>query len=125
MSSITRVLSIVLMALGVSLQAAPVAAQSSRTYSEGSTLRGSVAAFDGKYSLQVRDEQGSVIAVELRKGTVINPVGMRLRSGMYVVIMLGSGSDTSKLYANQIDAPFERRREYRSSRQACYGGFCY
>ncbi len=124
MNSITKVLAIIFLALAVSLQAAPVAAQSSPTYSDGSTLRGNVAAFDGKYSLQVRDEQGSVIAVELRSGTVINPVGTRLRSGMDVVIMLGSGSDASKLYAKQINAPNEPSRQSRSSAR-CYGGFCY
>jgi len=67
-------------------------------------IRGSVAGFDGKYSLSVRDERGYLDNVTLREGTIINPTGLRLAVGMNVTIRGFAQAHT--FVANQIDTPY-------------------
>jgi hypothetical protein len=91
-----------------SMQFARADEQSSfvQTYSAGSSLHGSITTFDGK-SMEVRDDEGNVQLVELRRGTVIKPLGLTLQPGMDVVITLSGASDGDKLDAAQIVAPDE------------------
>ena len=49
-------------------------------------IHGRVVGFDGGYNLQVRDDKGYVDNVRLHQGTVINPLGLTLASGMSVTV---------------------------------------
>lgn len=49
-------------------------------------IYGSINAFDGRYTLQLRDDRGFFDNVELVQGTIINPTGQQLRAGMRVAI---------------------------------------
>jgi hypothetical protein len=88
-------------------QAAPSDAPSYARPSYGSdeeTVRGRVAAFDGGYNLQLRDDRGFIDNVRLQQGTIINPTGVRLVAGMSVTIYgVNSGAF---LAANEIDTPY-------------------
>jgi hypothetical protein len=89
------------------LSAVPASAQPERlpSYASGEEIiRGRVAAVDGKYHLQLRDERGYVDSVTLHDGTIINPTGLRLSPGQSVTIM---GHSTGKTFAaNEIDTPY-------------------
>jgi hypothetical protein len=81
--------------------------------SYGSTdevIHGRVSSFDGAYSLQVRDDRGYIDNVQLRQGTVINPTGLRLASGMQVTIH--GVNRGSAFAANEIDTPYESYGAY-------------
>jgi hypothetical protein len=69
------------------------------------TIQGRIASFDGAYNLQVNDDRGFVDNVRLQQGTVINPTGIRLTSGMRVTIHgVNAGSAFT---ANEIDTPYQ------------------
>jgi hypothetical protein len=68
------------------------------------TIRGRIAAFDGKYDLQIRDDRGFIDKVRLHDGTVINPTGLRLTTGQAVTV-LGHNAGSS-FDANEIDTPY-------------------
>lgn len=67
-------------------------------------ITGTVSSFDGKYSLQVRDDRGFIDNVELHQGTIINPTGLTLAPGMQVTIY---GIPRGHVFAaNEIDTPY-------------------
>jgi hypothetical protein len=90
----------------------PLAAQAQGTPSYAAqpnsadqNIHGRIASFDGGYNLGVRDERGYVDTVRLHPGTIINPTGLTLASGMVVSVMgYNAGSYFS---ANQIDTPYQ------------------
>ena len=70
----------------------------------GETISGHITAVTGKYNLQVRDSRGFIDNVVLHQGTIINPRGLTLGTGMQVTI---NGSNAGSAFAaNQIDAPY-------------------
>lgn len=69
------------------------------------TLRGTIAGFDGKYHLRLRDERGWFDDVTLHQGTVITPRGLRLQPGMRVTIR--GAADGTTFDADEIEAPDE------------------
>jgi hypothetical protein len=75
-------------------------------------IHGRIASFDGQYALAVNDDRGFVDNVRLRQGTVINPTGIRLVTGMAVTIH--GVNQGSTFAANQINTPY-------SSYGAVYG----
>jgi len=69
------------------------------------TIKGRVTSFDGKYALQIADERGFTDSVALHQGTIINPTGLHLESGMRVTII---GYNRGRSFAaNQIDTPYQ------------------
>jgi len=75
------------------------------TAAAGETIHGRIASFDGAYNLQVRDDRGFVDNVQLEQGTVINPTGIRLATGMSVTIY---GVNRGAAFAaNRIDTPYD------------------
>ncbi|HTJ28493.1 MAG TPA: hypothetical protein VMA36_20215 [Candidatus Limnocylindria bacterium] len=75
------------------------------TAAHAATLSGTIAVFDGKYHLQLRDERGSLDDVMLHRGTVITPTGQPLTSGMHVTI---SGTTNGTVFdADEIDVADE------------------
>jgi hypothetical protein len=66
-------------------------------------VSGRVTWFDGRFDLQVRDDRGFIDNVQLRQGTVINPTGLTLRTGMPVQIR--GRNRGFVLGAEQIDSP--------------------
>jgi hypothetical protein len=100
-------------ALAALILAAPIAAasQDMPTYAQPANagpqdeqIRGRVIAFDGAYTLTVRDERGFVDNVALHQGTIINPTGLTLAPGM-IVSVLGYNRGSS-FSANEIDTPY-------------------
>jgi hypothetical protein len=84
---------------------APAAAPPSyATPSGDEQIRGSIVAITGKYAIQVRDDRGFIDNVTLHQGTIINPTGLTLATGMPVTI---SGKNAGVSFAaEQIDAPY-------------------
>jgi hypothetical protein len=72
------------------------------------TITGTVAGFDGKYHLRLRDDRGYVDDVTLHQGTVITPTGQRLASGMRVTIR--GAADGPTFDADEIDVAAEDAR---------------
>lgn len=112
LQSATRCITAIIAAIFI---AAPLAANAqivpdTPTYADDSPtggdaqIRGRILAFDGAYSVQVRDERGYVDNVQLHRGTIINPTGLTLAPGM-VVSILGYNAG-SYFAANQIDTPY-------------------
>lgn len=66
------------------------------------TLRGTIAGFDGRYHLRLRDERGWFDDVTLHQGTVIRPGGLRLQPGMRVTIR--GAADGATFDADEIEA---------------------
>jgi hypothetical protein len=69
------------------------------------TLTGTIAAFDGKYHLRLRDDRGTFDDVTLHRGTVITPTGQRLASGMRVSV--SGAADGTTFAADEIDVAAE------------------
>lgn len=82
----------------------PSYAQPAAAVSDDEQIRGRVVAFDGAYSLTVRDERGFIDHIQLHPGTIINPTGLTLAPGM-VVSILGFNAG-AYLDANEIDTPY-------------------
>jgi hypothetical protein len=68
------------------------------------TIRGTIAAVNGKYNISVRDERGFIDNVTLHDGTIINPTGLTLAPGQTVTIDATANGQT--LMANEIDTPY-------------------
>ena len=94
------------LAAGLTLTAAPALAQSSvPSYAtQEETIHGTISGLDGARGLFVRDDRGFVDRITLRDGTIINPTGLRLASGMTVSILGRSNGAT--FLANQIDTSY-------------------
>jgi hypothetical protein len=74
------------------------------THADGNeTVSGRITWFDGRFDLQIRDERGFIDNVQLRRGTVITPTGLTLRTGMPVQIR--GRNRGFVLVAEQIDSP--------------------
>lgn len=85
-------------------EALPSYARSS-TVPGDETIHGRIASFDGAYNLQVSDDRGYVDNVQLQQGTIINPTGIRLTTGMSVTI---HGVNRGSVFAaNEIDTPYQ------------------
>src|ERR1700680_3659613 len=68
------------------------------------SIKGRIQSIDGAYHLTVLDARGSVDSVQLHQGTIINPTGLSLATGMSVTITgYGAGSSFN---ANEIDTPY-------------------
>jgi hypothetical protein len=67
-------------------------------------IHGRIVSFDGAYALQVRDDRGFIDNVQLHQGTIINPTGLTLASGMVVAI---HGYNAGGYFAaNEVDTPY-------------------
>lgn len=86
-------------------QAQDVPSYAAQPVSQDQNIHGRVTAFDGGYSLTVRDEKGYIDNVRLHQGTIINPTGLTLAPGM-VVSILGYNSGTY-FSANEVDTPYQ------------------
>jgi hypothetical protein len=73
--------------------------------SNDQSVRGIVANYDGKYALQVRDRAGYLDNVRLHQGTIINPTGLPLQSGMRVVVYGYNAGRTFAANEIDVDAP--------------------
>lgn len=68
------------------------------------SVTGHIQSIDGKFHLNVLDQRGVVDSVQLHQGTIINPTGLSLATGMSVTI---SGYDAGASFnANEIDTPY-------------------
>ena len=68
------------------------------------TIHGRIISVNGTFNISVRDDRGFVDNVELHQGTIINPTGLTLASGMNVtVIGIANGGEFD---ANEIDTPY-------------------
>jgi len=73
-------------------------------YADGNeTVSGRITWYDGRFDLQIRDDRGFIDNVQLRQGTVIDPTGLTLRTGMAVQIR--GRNRGFVLIAEQIDSP--------------------
>ncbi len=100
---------ILLLALPLAAQAqnVPSYARTAPSYasaSEDDRLTGRITSFDGGYDLRLSDDRGFVDVVHLHPGTIINPRGLQLQSGM-VATVYGHNSG-SYFSANEIDTPY-------------------
>jgi hypothetical protein len=82
-------------------------------------IRGTITAFNGKYDMHVRDNNGNIDDVMLHQGTIINPVGLSLQAGMRVTILGNQQGDTFN--ANEIDTPY-RYVQYEAVYPYYWGG---
>src|ERR1700680_696518 len=85
----------------------PVAARAQTSnYSARSceqTIHGTIDSIDGKYVFTVRDGPAGLKGVTMRRGTIINPIGLQLESGMRITIWGHAAGGT--FAADEIDAP--------------------
>ena len=85
------------------------AAQNLPTYAhpvppQDETITGRIQSVDDAFHLTVRDDRGFVDNVQLRHGTIINPRGLRLESGMSVTII---GRNAGQYFdAIEVDTPY-------------------
>ncbi len=102
------------LAASLTILAAPLAAlaQDEPSYAGGQPsyatqdeqIHGRIVSFDGAYALQVRDDRGFIDNVQLHQGTIINPTGLTLTSGMVVAI---HGYNSGSFFAaNEVDTPY-------------------
>lgn len=81
------------------------AAQAQPSYAvHEQTIKGRVARFDLPYDLYVRSRHGDLDHVLLHQGTIINPTGLTLESGMSVTVY--GRPEGSVFAANEIDTPY-------------------
>lgn len=68
------------------------------------SIVGTVRSFDGQYTMYVRDQRGYLDRVRLHQGTIINPTGLTLESGMHVTVY---GRNAGRVFlADEIDTPY-------------------
>jgi hypothetical protein len=91
------------LAAGLALGNAPVvaAAQAPSYATNLETIRGTISALTGKYTLTLADERGFTDNVTLHDGTVIGPAGFTLQAGAAVVIT--GHSDGPTFDADEVD----------------------
>src|SRR6202030_1825828 len=82
----------------------PSYAQSASASSD-ETITGRIASIDGTFNITVNDANGYADSVALYQGTIINPTGLTLESGMDVTIQ--GYADGSEFVANEIDTPYQ------------------
>lgn len=68
------------------------------------SIKGRIQSIDGAYHLTVLDDRGFFDSVQLHQGTIINPTGLSLASGMSVTITGYNAGSTFD--ANEIDTPY-------------------
>jgi hypothetical protein len=74
------------------------------TASADEQITGQISAIPGKYALTIRDTRGFLSNVSLHQGTIINPTGLKLQTGMRVTI---HGTNAGATFAaNEIDTPY-------------------
>jgi len=107
----TRIL-VAAAAMGGLLAPAIAGAQDVPSYAVGApqapqdgTITGTIAAVDGPFDIQVADSNGYGDNVQLHQGTIINPTGLTLATGMNVTIQ--GYADGDVFQANEIDTPYE------------------
>lgn len=83
-----------------SAQGIPSYAQPSRDES----VHGRIASVNGTFNITVRDDRGFADNVELHQGTIINPTGLTLETGMTVTIL--GVSNGGEFDATEIDTPY-------------------
>jgi hypothetical protein len=106
-----RLLPVVAIILEVGAAQAAASAQPLPSYAvQEQTIHGTVAHFDGQYTMYVYDDRGYTDRVLLHQGTVINPTGIRLESG-FAVTIAGHPSGNAFI-ANEIDTPYHYRAYY-------------
>lgn len=71
-------------------------------------LLGTITDFHGKYGVVVRDVHGALVVVQLRQGTVIEPIGLRLERGMVVALTGTAGAEA--FAADRVDVPNAPKR---------------
>ena len=80
------------------------------------TIHGRVTVVNGTY-MEIADVNGYTDRIQLHQGTIINPTGIRLASGMSVTIL---GHNSGHLFvANEIDTPYQFQGPY------AYGPYPY
>lgn len=94
---------VVALAAGPAMGLAQSPAIPSYAVKSGETIRGTIANFNGAYTMYVRDVKGYVDNVTLHQGTVINPTGIRLQTG-FPVSIIGHAAGTT-FVADEIDTP--------------------
>jgi hypothetical protein len=97
------------LALPTALRADPVTASAPGAQ----TLNAVISSFEGKYGLIVREIGGSLDRVTLHKGTIINPTGFSLKTGVLVTIV--GHADGATFDADRIDAPIPMANQPRSA----------
>ena len=97
------------LALPAPLRANPIAA----TAQGAQTFNAVVSSIDGKYGLIVREIGGALERVTLHKGTIINPTGFQLKTGVLVTIV--GHADGATFDADRIDAPIPMANQLRSA----------
>ncbi|HTJ25815.1 MAG TPA: hypothetical protein VMA36_06595 [Candidatus Limnocylindria bacterium] len=90
--------------LAASAQDVPSYAQPASASSD-ETITGRIASIDGTFNITVDDARGFSDNVALYQGTIINPTGLTLESGMDVTIE--GYADGSQFVANEIDTPYQ------------------
>ncbi|MBV8148473.1 MAG: hypothetical protein JO092_05220 [Candidatus Eremiobacteraeota bacterium] len=90
------------LALTLAAAALPLAASAQVQAQE---IQGTIQSIDGTFNITVQDQNGYLDNVELHQGTVINPTGLTLASGMSVTI---DGYDNGSVFeANVINTPYQ------------------
>jgi hypothetical protein len=108
---LTMLLAAATLAAGL-IAPAPAAAQDVPSYArtqvqaqgQDAQIKGRIRSIDGTFAITVDDEQGYVDNVRLHQGTIINPTGLTLTTGMSVTILGYNAGNTFN--ANQIDTPY-------------------
>jgi hypothetical protein len=73
-------------------------------YGVPQNVQGRIAGFDGDYQVNVNDQNGNLVVVQLHPGTPVCPIGLVLAPGMVVsVVGYGAGGE---FLANEIDTPY-------------------
>jgi hypothetical protein len=83
--------------------AAQADAQNAPAPSGSDTIQGVIKTINGRYGLTVTDSAGGLDSVTMHQGTIINPSGLRLATGMLLVIV--GHRDGSTFDATKIDVP--------------------
>jgi hypothetical protein len=78
-------------------------AQNAPAASGNDTIQGVIKTINGRYGLTVTDNGGGLEGVTMHQGTIINRSGLRLATGMLLIIV--GHRDGSTFDANKIDAP--------------------
>jgi hypothetical protein len=86
----------------------------------GDRISGTIRGVNGKYGLTVRDSRGYIDNVTMHQGTIINPTGLQLQTGMRVTVL--GHADGGTFDANEIDTPYHF---YGDAEYPYYGGYPY
>ena len=85
-------------------------------------VKGTIASISSKFDFEVQQKNGGYVPVHMHQGTIINPTGLTLQSGMQVTVL--GISRGNAIAANEVNTPYHyTQQQYAPAPLYPYGAY--